>query len=147
MPRQRKAEHDMSRQQVTDFIAVTRKIVMSYGVGEFLPLRINGITQSLSIRARDRRNHILLFPPGRRTRLTRTPFAYTVQSPREDYFTCDDHPPGTFEANASSSPSQPKLNRAHDGRLVMVGLMRGSKRRNPAIKHSSQQSGEVAEPG
>ncbi|WP_348269173.1 alpha/beta hydrolase [Edaphobacter paludis] len=76
----------MSRQKVTDIIAASRKIVSPNGVEELLPVQINGITQWLSIRGRDRRNPILLFlhgGPGSPT----MPADYTFQSPWEDYFT------------------------------------------------------------
>jgi pimeloyl-ACP methyl ester carboxylesterase len=76
----------MSRGEVTDTIAATRKIVSPNGVEELLPVQINGITQWMSIRGRDRRNPILLFlhgGPGS----PEMPAAYTYQSPWEDYFT------------------------------------------------------------
>jgi pimeloyl-ACP methyl ester carboxylesterase len=79
-------QNTMSRQQVTDIIAATRRIVTPNGVEELLPLQVNGTTQWLSIRGRDRRNPILLFlhgGPGSPT----MPVAYTFQSPWEDYFT------------------------------------------------------------
>lgn len=76
----------MSRQEVTDIIADSRKIVSPNGVEELLSVPINGTTQWLSIRGRDRRNPVLLFlhgGPGSPT----MPEAYTFQSPWEDYFT------------------------------------------------------------
>lgn len=76
----------MPRHEVTDIIATTRKVVSPNGVEELLPVPINGTTQWLSIRGRDRRNPILLFlhgGPGAPT----MPVAYTFQSPWEDYFT------------------------------------------------------------
>jgi pimeloyl-ACP methyl ester carboxylesterase len=76
----------MSRREVTDIISDTRKIVSPNGVEELLPVQINGTTQWLSIRGRDRRNPVLLYlhgGPGAPT----MPEAYTFQSPWEDYFT------------------------------------------------------------
>jgi pimeloyl-ACP methyl ester carboxylesterase len=76
----------LSRQEVTGIIAATRQIVAPNGIEELLPVQINGTTQWLSIRGRDRRNPILLFlhgGPGSPT----MPAAYTFQSPWEDYFT------------------------------------------------------------
>jgi len=76
----------MSRHEVTAIIAATRKIVSPNGVEELLPVQINGSTQWLSVRGRDRRNPILLFlhgGPGSPS----MPVAYTFQSPWEDYFT------------------------------------------------------------
>src|SRR5215475_2941646 len=54
----------MSRSEVTSIIAEYRKIVTPNGVEELLPLQINGSTQWISIRGRDRRNPILLFLHG-----------------------------------------------------------------------------------
>jgi pimeloyl-ACP methyl ester carboxylesterase len=76
----------MSRHEVTDIIATTRKIVSPNGVEELLPVQINGITQWLSVRGSDRRNPILLYlhgGPGSPT----MPEDYTFQTPWEDYFT------------------------------------------------------------
>lgn len=76
----------MSRSEATGTIAASRKIVSQNGVEELLPLEINGITQWVSIRGRDRRNPILLFlhgGPGSPA----MPDDYTFQSPWEDYFT------------------------------------------------------------
>jgi pimeloyl-ACP methyl ester carboxylesterase len=76
----------LSRQEVTGIIAATRQIVAPNGIEELLPVQINGTTQWLSIRGRDRRNPVLLFlhgGPGSPT----MPAAYTFQSPWEDYFT------------------------------------------------------------
>jgi pimeloyl-ACP methyl ester carboxylesterase len=76
----------MSRREVTGIIADTRKIVSPNGVEELVPVPINGTTQWLSVRGRDRRNPVLLYlhgGPGSPT----MPEAYTFQSPWEDYFT------------------------------------------------------------
>jgi pimeloyl-ACP methyl ester carboxylesterase len=76
----------MFRQEVTGIIAASRKIVTQNGVEELLPVQINGSTQWISIRGRDRRNPVLLFlhgGPGSPT----MPADYTFQSPWEDYFT------------------------------------------------------------
>src|SRR5215472_2182033 len=76
----------MSRSEVTGIIAEYRKIVTPNGVEELLPLQINGSTQWISIRGRDRRNPILLFlhgGPGSPT----IPIDYMFQGPWEDYFT------------------------------------------------------------
>src|SRR5580698_2152938 len=76
----------MSRPDVTSIIAASRKIVSPNGVDELLPLQINGSTQWVSIRGKDRRNPIILFlhgGPGSPT----MPADYTFQTPWEDYFT------------------------------------------------------------
>jgi pimeloyl-ACP methyl ester carboxylesterase len=76
----------LPRDEVTRIVAQTRKIVSPNGIEELVPVQINGATQWLSIRGRDRRNPILLFlhgGPGSPT----LPVAYTFQSPWEDYFT------------------------------------------------------------
>jgi pimeloyl-ACP methyl ester carboxylesterase len=76
----------MSRKEATSIIAASRKIVSPNGVEELLPVQINGTTQWLSIRGRDRRNPILLVlhgGPGSPT----MPADYTFQNPWEDYFT------------------------------------------------------------
>jgi pimeloyl-ACP methyl ester carboxylesterase len=76
----------MPRREVTGIIADTRKIVSPNGVEELVPAPINGTTQWLSVRGRDRRNPVLLYlhgGPGSPT----MPEAYTFQSPWEDYFT------------------------------------------------------------
>ena len=80
------ANPQMSRDEVTGIIAAYRKIVSPNGVEELLPLSINGSTQWISIRGRDRRNPVLLFlhgGPGSPT----MPADYTFQGPWEDYFT------------------------------------------------------------
>jgi pimeloyl-ACP methyl ester carboxylesterase len=97
-------EELIPRHVVTETIAATRKIVSPNGVEELLPIQINGITQWISIRGRDRRNPILLFlhgGPGSPT----MPAAYTFQSPWEDYFTVvqwDQR--GTGKTYASNDP-------------------------------------------
>jgi pimeloyl-ACP methyl ester carboxylesterase len=97
-------EELMPRHVVTETIAATRKIVSPNGVEELLPVQINGITQWMSIRGRDRRNPILLYlhgGPGSPT----MPEAYTFQSPWEDYFTVvqwDQR--GTGKTYASNDP-------------------------------------------
>jgi pimeloyl-ACP methyl ester carboxylesterase len=76
----------ISRADVTGIIAESRKIVSPNGVEELVPVEINGITQWLSIRGRDRRNPVILFlhgGPGSPT----MPADWTFQSPWEDYFT------------------------------------------------------------
>jgi pimeloyl-ACP methyl ester carboxylesterase len=94
----------MSRREVTDIIAASRKIVSPNGVEELLPVQINGTTQWLSIRGRDRRNPILLFlhgGPGSPT----MPAAYTFQSPWEDYFTVVQwNQRGTGKTHAANDP-------------------------------------------
>jgi len=76
----------LSRKEVTEIIANSRKIVSPNGVEELLPIPVNGMQQWLSIRGRDRRNPILMVlhgGPGSPT----MPEDYTFQSPWEDYFT------------------------------------------------------------
>ena len=98
------AQQTLSRGEVTAIIADSQKIVTPNGVEELLPVQINGITQWLSIRGRDRRNPILLFlhgGPGSPT----MPAAWTFQSPWEDYFTVvqwDQR--GTGKTYASNDP-------------------------------------------
>ena len=98
------AQQTLPRDEVTAIIADSQKIVTPNGVEELLPVQINGITQWLSIRGRDRRNPILLFlhgGPGSPT----MPAAWTFQSPWEDYFTVvqwDQR--GTGKTYASNDP-------------------------------------------
>ncbi|MGA7157916.1 MAG: alpha/beta hydrolase [Acidobacteriaceae bacterium] len=76
----------MSRKEVTDIIADSRKIVTPNGVDALLTIPVNGEQQWLSIRGKDRRNPILLVlhgGPGSPT----MPTDYTFQTPWEDYFT------------------------------------------------------------
>jgi pimeloyl-ACP methyl ester carboxylesterase len=95
----------MSRSEVIGIIAASRKIVSPNGVEELLPLQINGTTQWVSIRGRDRHNPILLFlhgGPGSPT----MPEDYTFQTPWEDYFTVvqwDQR--GTGKTYASNDPA------------------------------------------
>lgn len=75
-----------TRKEVTDILANARKIVSDNGVEELLPLQVNGTTQWISVRGRDRHNPILLYlhgGPGSPT----MPEAYLFQSPWEDFFT------------------------------------------------------------
>lgn len=104
----------LARDEVTRIVAQTRKIVSPNGVEELVPVQINGSTQWLSIRGRDRRNPILLFlhgGPGSPT----LPVAYTFQSPWEDYFTVvqwDQR--GTGKTYAANDPKAlaPTMNQA-----------------------------------
>jgi pimeloyl-ACP methyl ester carboxylesterase len=76
----------LTRAESIAIIADSRKIVTPNGVEELLPAQINGITQWISVRGKDRRNPILLFlhgGPGSPT----MPADYTFQTPWEDYFT------------------------------------------------------------
>jgi pimeloyl-ACP methyl ester carboxylesterase len=80
------ASPPLTRAQATAIIADSRKIVSPNGVEELLPVQINGITQWISVRGKDRRNPVLLFlhgGPGSPT----MPADYTFQTPWEDYFT------------------------------------------------------------
>jgi pimeloyl-ACP methyl ester carboxylesterase len=75
-----------TRKEVTDILAEERKIVSDNGVEEMLPLHVNGTTQWISVRGRDRHDPILLYlhgGPGSPT----MPEAYLFQSPWEDFFT------------------------------------------------------------
>lgn len=96
----------LSRTDVIDIIAATRKIVSPNGIEELISVPINGSTQWLSIRGRDRRNPILLFlhgGPGSPT----MPAAYTFQSPWEDYFTVAQWDQrGTGKTYASNDPQR-----------------------------------------
>ena len=76
----------LTRAEATAILADSRKIVTPNGVEELFPVQINGITQWISVRGKDRRNPILLFlhgGPGSPT----MPADYTFQTPWEDYFT------------------------------------------------------------
>jgi pimeloyl-ACP methyl ester carboxylesterase len=96
----------MSRPDVTSIIAASRKIVSPNGVDELLPLQINGSTQWVSIRGKDRRNPLILFlhgGPGSPT----MPADYTFQTPWEDYFTVvqwDQR--GTGKTYAANDPNE-----------------------------------------
>ena len=75
-----------TRAEITAMIAANRKIVTPNGVEELIAVPINGTSQWLSIRGRDKRNPILLSihgGPGS----PEMPLAWTVDSPWEDYFT------------------------------------------------------------
>lgn len=84
------ATHDkaqtMTRAQVTQIIANSRRIVAPNGVEELVKVPINGIDQWLSIRGRDRRNPILLVLHGGPASPS-MPADYSYQTPWEDYFT------------------------------------------------------------
>jgi pimeloyl-ACP methyl ester carboxylesterase len=96
----------MSRDEVTGIIAASRKIVSPNGVEELLPLQINGSTQWVSIRGRDRNNPILLVlhgGPGS----PEMPGDYTYQSPWEDYFTVVEWDQrGTGKTYAANDPAK-----------------------------------------
>jgi pimeloyl-ACP methyl ester carboxylesterase len=80
------SSHDVSRDDVRRAIAANQRIVSPNGIEVLQSVRINGCTQWLSIRGRDRRNPVLLYihgGPGSPT----MPGAWTFQSPWEDYFT------------------------------------------------------------
>ena len=96
----------LSRKEVTGIIADSRKIVSPNGIEALTSIPVNGTTQWLSIRGRDRRNPILLYlhgGPGSPT----MPDDYTFQSPWEDFFTVvqwDQRGAGkTFAANDSKA--------------------------------------------
>jgi pimeloyl-ACP methyl ester carboxylesterase len=85
-PSQPSKEKTYSRDEVAGLLAANRKIVTPNGVEKLISVQINGTTQWLSIRGKDRRNPILLFlhgGPG----IPFMPFAWTIQSPWEEYFT------------------------------------------------------------
>jgi pimeloyl-ACP methyl ester carboxylesterase len=76
----------LTRETVAGYIAADQKIVTPHGIEEIIPVKINGITQWLSIRGKDTRNPVLLYlhgGPG----LAFLPLAWTVARPWEDYFT------------------------------------------------------------
>ncbi len=77
---------EFSRDYVRRVIADNQKIVAPHGIEELQSLDVNGCTEWLSIRGRDRRNPVLLYlhgGPGSPT----MPEAWTFQRPWEDYFT------------------------------------------------------------
>ena len=79
-------EKSYTRAEIGALIASNQKIVTPYGVEKLVPVPINGTTQWLSIRGRDKRNPVLLFlhgGPGS----PEMPSAWTISSPWEDYFT------------------------------------------------------------
>ena len=104
----------LPRDEVTRIVAQTRKIVSPNGIEALVPVQINGATQWLSIRGRDRRNPILLFlhgGPGSPT----LPVAYTFQSPWEDYFTVvqwDQRGTGKTYAANDAKALEPTMNPA-----------------------------------
>jgi pimeloyl-ACP methyl ester carboxylesterase len=74
------------RNKVKRIIAANRKIVSPNGIEELLSIEVNGCTEWISIRGRDRRNPVLLYihgGPGSPT----MPESWTFQSPWEDFFT------------------------------------------------------------
>ena len=74
------------RDKFKRIIAANRKIVSPNGIEELLSIEVNGCTQWLSIRGRDRGNPVLLYihgGPGSPT----MPESWTFQSPWEDFFT------------------------------------------------------------
>ena len=76
---------DFSRDYVRRVIADNQKIASVHGIEELQSLDVNGCTEWLSIRGRDRRNPVLLYlhgGPGSPT----MPEAWTFQRPWEDYF-------------------------------------------------------------
>jgi pimeloyl-ACP methyl ester carboxylesterase len=76
----------LTRDTVAGYIAADQKIVTPLGVEETIPVKINGVTQWLSIRGKDKRNPVLLYlhgGPG----LAFLPLAWSVAHPWEDYFT------------------------------------------------------------
>jgi pimeloyl-ACP methyl ester carboxylesterase len=79
-------EKEMSRKEVTDIIADSRRIVSDNGLEEMYPIQINGTKQWISVRGRDRRNPILLFVHGG-PGSPMMPESYEFQGPWEDYFT------------------------------------------------------------
>jgi len=76
----------LSKKEVRDTIAATRKIVSERGLDDLTAIPVNGTTQWISVRGRDGRNPILLYlhgGPGSPT----MPADYTFQNAWEDYFT------------------------------------------------------------
>jgi len=74
------------REKVKRIIAVNREIVSPNGIEDLRSIEVNGCTQWISIRGRDRRNPVLLYihgGPGSPT----MPESWTFQSPWEDFFT------------------------------------------------------------
>jgi pimeloyl-ACP methyl ester carboxylesterase len=79
-------EKTYTRTEITTMLAANRKIVTPNGVEKLIAVPINGTSQWLSIRGRDKRNPILLCihgGPGS----PEMPIAWTIDSPWEDYFT------------------------------------------------------------
>lgn len=76
----------LTRDTVAGYIAADQKIVTPDGIEETIPVKINGITQWLSIRGTDTRNPVLLYLHGGPGNAF-LPVAWTVERPWEDYFT------------------------------------------------------------
>ena len=76
----------LTRSEAVGVIAQARKITSPNGVESLLSVKINGATEWLSIRGKDKRNPILLFVHGG-PGLPFMPSDWTVQASWEDYFT------------------------------------------------------------
>src|SRR5579862_6445981 len=132
----------MTRAEVTSILAAVRQVVTPNGIEELRPLRINGASQWVSIRGKDRRNPILLVlhgGPGSPT----MPASYTFQTPWEDYFTVvewDQRGAGkTYAANdpvvLASTVTMPQMTSDADS-LISYLRTRFGKRRIFLLGHS-----------
>ncbi|HEY6486770.1 MAG TPA: alpha/beta hydrolase [Candidatus Cybelea sp.] len=131
-----------SANDVRAVIAAKQKIVAARGIEELQALDVNGCTQWLSIRGRDRRNPVLLYlhgGPGSPT----MPEAWTFAQPWEDYFTVvqwDQRGAGkTYASNdpQAIAPTMTAQRMIADAQYIVAYLLeRLNKRKLFALGHS-----------
>jgi pimeloyl-ACP methyl ester carboxylesterase len=134
--------HALSRDDVRRVIADNQKIVSPHGIEELRSIEVNGCTEWLSIRSRDRRNPVLLYlhgGPGSPT----MPEAWTFARPWEDYFTVvqwDQRGAGkTYASNdpQAIAPTMTAQQMIADTEYVVAYLLRHlNKKRLFALGHS-----------
>ena len=134
--------HALSRDDVRRVIAGNQKIVSPHGIEELQSIEVNGCTEWLSIRGRDRRNPVLLYlhgGPGSPT----MPEAWTFARPWEDYFTVvqwDQRGAGkTYASNDphAIAPTMTAQQMIADTEYVVAYLLRHlNKKRLFALGHS-----------
>lgn len=134
--------HALSRDDVRRVIADDQKIVSPLGIEELQSIEVNGCTEWLSIRSRDRRNPVLLYlhgGPGSPT----MPEAWTFARPWEDYFTVvqwDQRGAGkTYASNdpQAIAPTMTAQQMIADTEYVVAYLLRRlNKKRLFALGHS-----------
>jgi pimeloyl-ACP methyl ester carboxylesterase len=134
--------HTYSANDVRRVIAQNQKIVSAHGIEELQSLDVDGCTQWISIRGRDRRNPVLLYlhgGPGSPT----MPEAWTFQTPWEDYFTVaqwDQRGAGkTYASNdpAAIAPTMTAQRMIADAQYVVTYLLEHlNKRKLFVLGHS-----------